>query len=96
MMSEAFSATMIVGAFVLQEGTNGMTEASTTSEAVDPAKFKIGRHNRFWPSSHGACAGGMMVSFAGPVGILNELLVGIQIVARQTLGENIRLQRRLA
>ena len=36
MMSEAFSATMIVGALVLPRGIVGMTEASTTRRPSRP------------------------------------------------------------
>src|SRR5208282_4288982 len=42
MMSEAFSATMIVGAFVLQEGTKGMTDASTTLRPSIPRSLRSG------------------------------------------------------
>ena len=48
-MSEAFSATMIVGALVLQEGTNGMTEASTTLRPSSPRSLQIGRHTASGP-----------------------------------------------
>ena len=45
-MSDAFSATMIVGALVLQDGTNGITEASTTRIAEQSAQPEIWRDDR--------------------------------------------------
>ena len=39
-MSDAFSATMMVGALVLHDGTNGMTEASTTRKSLESANLE--------------------------------------------------------
>src|SRR5215472_13025949 len=41
-MSEAFSATMIVGAFVLHDGTKGITDASTTRSPSIPRSLRSG------------------------------------------------------
>src|ERR1700722_6354061 len=41
-MSEAFSATMIVGALVLLDGTKGITEASTTRMPRSPRTLRSG------------------------------------------------------
>jgi hypothetical protein len=48
-MSDAFSATIIVGALVLQEGTNGMTDASTTRSPSIPRNFRSGATTAFDP-----------------------------------------------
>ena len=40
--SEAFSATMIVGALVLLDGTKGITEASTTRMPRSPRSLRSG------------------------------------------------------
>ena len=42
MWSAAFSATMMVGALVLHEGTNGITEASTTRRPWSPISRRSG------------------------------------------------------
>ena len=67
--SEAFSATMIVGALVLLEGTNGMTEASTTRMPSKSAQLEDLAHDSF-ARSHRACPGRMMVRLAGAIGVL--------------------------
>ena len=36
---------MIVGALVLQDGTNGMTEASTDAQALEAAQLQFRRHD---------------------------------------------------
>ena len=41
MISEAFSATMIVGIFVLQDGITGIIEASITRSPFTPFTLKI-------------------------------------------------------
>ena len=42
MWSAAFSATMIVGALVLHDGTNGITDASTTRRPSSPISLRSG------------------------------------------------------
>src|SRR5882757_7442315 len=42
MASAAFSATMMVGAFVLHDGTSGITEASTTRKPSMPRTLRSG------------------------------------------------------
>jgi hypothetical protein len=54
MMSEAFSAIMIVGALVLHEGTKGPHGGVDRPQAVDPAKLEIWRHDLFGPAAHRA------------------------------------------
>ena len=41
-MSDAFSATMIVGALVLLDGTKGITDASTIRMPSRPRSFRSG------------------------------------------------------
>src|SRR6218665_1349436 len=52
MWSAAFSATMMVGALVLQEGTKGITDASTTRKPSMPMSFRSGA-TTLWASLSG-------------------------------------------
>ncbi len=53
--SAPFSATMMVGALVLHEGTRGITEASTTRRPVEADDAQIRRHDARRIGSPGRC-----------------------------------------
>ena len=72
-MSAAFSAIMMVGALVLPPISVGMTEASTTSQALEPAHLERGIDDglRIVGRAHAAGADGMIDgvgALADPVG----------------------------
>jgi hypothetical protein len=83
MMSEAFSATRIVGAFVLHDGTKGNGRVDH-AKPVDSTKFEIRRHDGPRPRADGARASWVMIRLARPISMLGEFRVGVQIVARQS------------
>ena len=52
--SAAFSATMMVGAFVLPRGTAGITEASDDAQPLDAAHPELGVDDRVIAGAHRA------------------------------------------
>ena len=66
-------------------GDEGHHGGVDNPEAVDTPKLEVRRHDGLRPTSHRAGASRVMVRFARSIGVFRELLVGVQIVARQTL-----------
>ena len=95
-MSDAFSAIMIVGALVLHDGMNGMTEASTTRKPSSPrSRGRASRprrrpapSRRFRPDDGRSCTSGRRIAPASSS--VSSSSPG------QALGEHEGLQRRLA
>lgn len=76
-MSAAFSAIMIVGAFVLPDTNVGITEASTTSQAFKPAHAKLGVDDRHFVHAHFAGAHGVIDRVGAGADVLLPILIGL-------------------
>jgi len=93
MASDAFSATMMVGAFVLHDGTNGITESIDDPQAIDAANPEIGRRHGIVARTHRAGADRMVIRLARPVGILHQVFLTPDAVAGQPFGKHEWSQR---
>ena len=80
---------MMVGALVLDDGTRGITEASQTRSPSMPLHLEVGRNHRHAVDAHLAGADRMVVGLGGAAGIVDQLVIGLQLGPGQHLARDV-------